>query len=83
MKDKRHLPGFASCLQAILALEGMMNSSRKPRKGSAASREAAYSFVSASAGNTGLDGLVPLDRVIILALVRRSKMSGNEMSAQN
>lgn len=58
MRQKKNAPGFASLLQAILAFEGMMNSSRKLRKGSASSREAAYSFVSASAGNTGLMALV-------------------------
>lgn len=43
----------------MFAFDGMMNFSRKPANGSAASREAAYSLLDALAGNSGLDS-VPL-----------------------
>lgn len=54
------LPGLASFLQLILALEGTMNFPRTSFRGSAASREAAYSRVAAPAGKTGLEGLTGL-----------------------
>lgn len=54
------LPGLASFLQLILALEGTMNFPRRSFRGSAASREAAYSRVAAPAGKTGLEGLTGL-----------------------
>lgn len=53
-------PGFASFFVARFALEGIINWSRNPRRGSAASRDAAYSCDAASAGKTGLDTLVPV-----------------------
>jgi hypothetical protein len=43
----------------MFAFDGMMNLSRKPASGSAASSEAAYSLLAALAGNSGLDS-VPL-----------------------
>lgn len=49
------LPGFASFLWFMLAFEGMMNLSRKVARGSAASRDAAYSLVRAFSGNAGLE----------------------------
>ena len=52
--DSSFLPGFASFLDVILALDGMMNLSRNSRSGSAASREAAYSFAAAFSGKEGL-----------------------------
>lgn len=48
------LPGFASFLEAILALDGIMNLSRNALRGSAASRDAAYSLVAAFSGKVGL-----------------------------
>lgn len=51
------LLGLASLLQAMFALEGMMNWSRNEASGSAASREAAYSLLAALSGNDGLEQL--------------------------
>lgn len=73
MRQKKNAPGFASLLQAILAFEGMMNSSRKLRKGSASSREAAYSFVSASAGNTGFMALVETFMMALKGVLKHVK----------
>jgi hypothetical protein len=63
------IPGFASLLLARLALEGMMNSSRILVKGSAASREAAYSFDAASAGKTGLVVFTVMVVVVVVVVV--------------
>jgi hypothetical protein len=41
----------------MFAFEGIMNFSRNEARGSAASRDAAYSFVPAFAGNSGLNDL--------------------------
>jgi hypothetical protein len=59
-----HVLGFASFVEAILAFEGMMNFSRNAARGSAASREAAYSLEAALSGNTGFNPLTWLDMAV-------------------
>lgn len=58
IREGNDLPGLASFLEAMFALEGMMNLFRRCLRGSAASTEAAYSLVAALAGKVGLESVM-------------------------